>query len=210
MASFQQVPNTGGEGRFLDNFKGRMSGGGVRANLFEVEIAFPALTVPSGISDSTLTDKVKFLVKASALPASTIAPISVPFRGRELKIAGDRSFEPWTVTVINDTDFSIRGAFERWVNFMSRSLDNAGEVNPAVYQQDAWVYQLGRAPMTTAIDSGDTIPILRAYHMFGVFPTNVSAIPLSYADNSNIEEFTVDLQVQYWEAYDGNKNIQVQ
>ena len=210
MASFQQVPNTGGEGRFLDNFKGRLSGGGVRANLFECEIAFPDIVIPSGVSESTLTDRIKFLAKSAALPASSISPISVPFRGRELKIAGDRTFDPWSITVINDTDFIIRGAFERWINFMSKSLDNAGEVNPANYQRDAWVYQLGRAPMQTAIDSGEIIPVLRAYHMYGLFPTNVSAIPLSYADNSSIEEFTVDLQVQYWEAYDGNRNVQVQ
>jgi len=191
--SFQQIPNSGSDGRFLDNFKGRMSGGGVRGNLFECEIAFPTIVLPNGITETNITDKIKFLVKASSLPASTITPISVPFRGRELKIAGDRTFEPWSVTVINDTDFSIRGAFERWINYMSRSLDNAGEVNPSTYQRDAWVYQLGRA-----------------YHMYGVFPTNVSAIPVSYADNSSIEEFTVDLQVQYWEAYNGNKGIEVQ
>ena len=115
--AFQQVPNTGGDGRFLDNFKGRLSGGGVRANLFECEIAFPSIVLPTGVTESNLQDKIKFLVKASALPASTINPISVPFRGRELKIAGDRTFEPWSVTVINDTDFSVRGAFERWVNY---------------------------------------------------------------------------------------------
>tara|TARA_R100000005_G_C4975509_1_gene187044 strand:+ start:32 stop:661 length:630 start_codon:yes stop_codon:yes gene_type:complete len=208
--AFQQVPNTGGDGRFLDNFKGRLSGGGVRANLFECEIAFPSIVLPTGVTESNLQDKIKFLVKASALPASTINPISVPFRGRELKIAGDRTFEPWSVTVINDTDFSIRGAFERWINYMSKSLDNAGEVNPSIYQRDAWVYQLGRAPMQTAIDSAENIPVLRAYHMYGVFPTNVSPIPLSYADNSTIEEFTVDLQVQYFEAYNGAKGIEVQ
>lgn len=208
--SFQQIPNSGSDGRFLDNFKGRMSGGGVRANLFECEIAFPTIVLPNGVTETNITDKIKFLVKASSLPASTITPISVPFRGRELKIAGDRTFEPWSVTVINDTDFSVRGAFERWINYLSRSLDNAGEVNPATYQRDAWVYQLGRAPMNTAVDSADTIPVLRAYHMYGVFPTNVSAIPVSYADNSSIEEFTVDLQVQYWEAYNGNKGIEVQ
>ena len=121
MASFQQVPNTGGEGRFLDNFKGRLSGGGVRANLFECEIAFPDIVIPSGVSESTLTDRIKFLAKSATLPASTITPISVPFRGRELKIAGDRTFDPWSITVINDTDFIIRGAFERWINFMKQS-----------------------------------------------------------------------------------------
>lgn len=208
--AFQQVPNSGGDGRFLENFKGRLLGGGTRANLFEVELAFPDITLPPGVSENVLSDKVKFMVKAAALPASTITPISVPFRGRELKIAGDRTFEPWTVTVINDTDFAIRSAFERWINVMSRSLDNAGEVNPAEYQENAWVYQLGRAPMTNAIDSADTIPVLRAYRMFGVFPTSISAIPLSWADNSTIEEFTVELQVQYWEAYNGSKALEVQ
>jgi hypothetical protein len=95
MPSIQQIPNSGSDGRFLDNFKGRLAGGGVRPNLFEVEIPFPQAALPSGVNESQINDKVRFLVKAASLPASTITPIPVPFRGRTLQIAGDRTFEPW-------------------------------------------------------------------------------------------------------------------
>jgi hypothetical protein len=209
MPSIQQIPNSGSDGRFLDNFKGRLAGGGVRPNLFEVEIPFPAAALPSGVSDSQINDKIRFLVKATSLPASTITPIPVPFRGRTLQIAGDRTFEPWTISVLNDTDFVIRNSFERWMNFINRNSDNSGQIDPAVYQVDAKVYQLGRAPTTNAIQSANSVPILRYYNFHGIFPTSVSGITLSYDANSQIEEFQVDLQVQWWEAYDGNNSVQV-
>ena len=196
-----QIDNKGSSGRFLDNFKSKLIGGGVRPNLFEVELAFPTTTESS---DSDLVDKVRFLVKSAALPASNISPIEVPFRGRTLKIAGDRTFDTWTITVINDKEFKIRNAFERWMNFMSKHGDNSGEVDPNVYQEDAYVYQLARAGVTNndSVTSEDTIPILRAYKFYGVFPTNISQIDLSYDSTDTIEEFTVELQVQWWEAQD--------
>ena len=102
--------------RTISDFKSRLSGGGARPNLFEVELAFPdAVAI-----DNDVLQKARFLVKAAALPASTIAPIDVPFRGRILKIAGDRTFETWTITVINDTDFSLRSAFEKWMNTINK------------------------------------------------------------------------------------------
>lgn len=194
-----QIDNQGSTGRFLDNFKSRLIGGGVRPNLFEVELAFPT-TVEQ--SDTDLVDKVRFLVKSAALPSSNISPIEVPFRGRILKIAGDRTFDTWTITVINDKEFRIRNAFERWMNFISKHSDNSGEVDPNIYQEDAYVYQLARAAVNNDADisSGSTIPILRAYKFYGVFPTNISQIDLSYDSTDTIEEFTVELQVQWWEA----------
>ena len=99
-----------------------MSGGIARPNLFEVVLAFPDGVVDDSVSD--LDAKARFLVKAAALPASNIAPISVPFRGRTLKIAGDRTFDEWTITVINDTDFAIRSSFERWMNSIVKVSDN--------------------------------------------------------------------------------------
>lgn len=196
-----QIDNQGSTGRFLDNFKSRLIGGGVRPNLFEVELAFPT-TVEQ--SDTDLVDKVRFLVKSAALPASNISPIEVPFRGRILKIAGDRTFDTWTITVINDKEFRIRNAFERWMNFISKHGDNSGEVDPNIYQEDAYVYQLARAPVNNdaEVSSASTIPILRAYKFYGVFPTNISQIDLSYDSTDTIEEFTVELQVQWWEAQD--------
>jgi len=209
MPSIQQIPNSGSDGRFLDNFKGRLAGGGVRPNLFEVEIPFPAAALPNGVNESQINDKVRFLVKAASLPASTITPIPVPFRGRMLQIAGDRTFEPWSVTVINDTDFALRNSFERWMNFINRVSDNSGQIDPSAYQVDGKVYQLGRAPTNSATASSQNIPVLRYYNFHGIFPSSVSAIALSYDANSQIEEFQVDFQVQWWEAYNGSNGVEV-
>ncbi len=173
--------------RTISNFKSKLTGGGARANLFEVVLTFPDVAQP----DSAVLDKARFLVKGANLPASNVAQIEVPFRGRVLKIAGDRTFDSWTVTVINDTDFAIRSAFEKWQNTINRLSDNTGLVNPADYQADAYVYQLDR--------DGST---LRSYRFYDTFPTQVGPIELSY-DAQGIQEFTVELQVQYWEAIKG-------
>ena len=173
--------------RTISNFKSKLTGGGARANLFEVVLTFPDTAQP----DQEVLEKARFLVKSANLPASNVSPIEVPFRGRTLKIAGDRSFESWTVTVLNDTDFAIRSAFEKWMNTINRLSDNTGLVNPADYQADAYVYQLDR--------DGST---LRSYRFFDTFPTQVGPIELSY-DAQGIQEFTVELQVQYWEAIKG-------
>ena len=126
--------------RTISDFKSKLTGGGARANLFEVVLTFPDAAQPA----QDVLDKSRFLVKGARLPASNIAQIEVPFRGRVLKIAGDRTFDSWTVTVINDTDFSIRSAFENWMNTINKLNDNTGLVNPADYQSDAFVFQLDR------------------------------------------------------------------
>ncbi len=174
--------------RTISDFKSRLSGGGARPNLFEVELAFPdAVAI-----ENDVLQKARFLVKAAALPASTIAPIDVPFRGRILKIAGDRTFETWTITVINDTDFALRSAFEKWMNTINKMSDATGVVDPEAYQKDATVKQLDR--------DGS---VLRSYKFWDIFPTNISTIDLSYETTDTLEEFTVELQVQWWEAYRG-------
>lgn len=173
--------------RKITDFKSKLSGGGARSNLFEVVLSFPA----SAAADSNTLDKSRLLVKSAALPSSSVAPLEVAFRGRTLKLAGDRTFETWTITVINDTDFAIRSAFENWMNTINRVSDNTGITDPALYQADAYVYQLDR--------DGST---LRAYHMYDLFPTNISTINLSYETDS-IQEFTVEMQVLWWEAVKG-------
>ena len=173
--------------RTISNFKSKLTGGGARANLFEVVLTFPDAAQP----DQEVLEKSRFLVKGANLPASNVAQIDIPFRGRILKIAGDRTFDTWTVTVINDTDFAIRSAFENWMNTINRLSDNTGLVNPADYQADAYVYQLDR--------DGST---LRSYRFYDTFPTQVGPIELSY-DAQGIQEFTVELQVQYYEAIKG-------
>ena len=190
--------------RTLNDFKNRMSGGGSRPNLFECEINFPtALTLQKQENGISIAEKTRFLVKAASLPGSTINVIDIPFRGRNLKIAGDRTFDPWTITVINDTDFSIRNAFEMWMNYMNKHEDNSGELNPVNYQRDMKVYQLGKAGMNNMTTNGD-MKVLKAYQFYGMFPTSISAIDLSYDSADTIEEFTVDLQVQWWDAIDSN------
>ena len=175
--------------RKISDFKSKLTGGGARPNLFEVELAFPTEVA----IENDVLQKSRFLVKAAALPASTIAPIEVPFRGRILKIAGDRTFETWTITVINDTDFSIRSAFEKWMNVINKMSDATGQVDPEEYQKDAVVKQLDR--------DGS---VLRSYKFWDIFPTNISTIDLSYETTDTIQEFTVELQVQWWEAYKGS------
>ena len=174
--------------RKITDFKSKLTGGGARTNLFEVVLSF----TEAAPADTEVLDKARFMVKAAALPASNVNFLDVAFRGRTLKVAGDRTFESWTITVINDTDFSIRSAFENWMNTMNRVSDNTGVTDPAVYQADAFVYQLDR--------DGST---LRAYHFYDLFPTNISSIPLAY-ETEGIEEFTVEMQVLWWEAIRGN------
>ena len=147
------------------------------------------------------------MCKAAALPASNIAQIDVPFRGRILKVAGDRTFDTWTVTIINDEDFKLRTSFEQWMNQISK-LDNAtGATNPASYMTDAYVYQLGRGQsrFSTENTDADSVLPLRTYKFFDIFPTNVSQIDLSYDTSDTIEEYTVEFQVQYWQAEGGDQ-----
>ena len=189
--------------RTLSDFKARLVGGGARPNLFECVLAFP-----SGLQSEVKVDEdFTFMVKAAQLPASNVNVIDIPFRGRNLKVAGDRTFDPWTITVINDTNFKLRNAFERWMNFINRHDDNAGVITPAAYQTEMVVHQLGRGNEVNGTsgslpDNGAKIPVLKSYKFFGTFPTNVSPIELSYDAADSVEEFTVDLQVQWWDALD--------
>jgi hypothetical protein len=198
--------------RTITGFKERLAGGGARPNLFEVEIpAFPTgITWGSGNGQESQT--FKFLCKAAQLPASNVAPIDVPFRGRILKVAGDRTFDVWTVTVINDEYFKLRTAFEKWMNLISKLDNNTGATNPSSYMKDAYVYQLGRGAGTvnsttnSSTANGAGITPLRSYKFYDIFPTSVSAIDLSYDSSDAIEDYTVEFQVQYWTAGEGSDN----
>jgi hypothetical protein len=194
--------------RTITDFKTALAGGGARPNLFEVDIAsIPAVT--EGIDWDA--DTFKFLCKAAALPASNVAPIDVPFRGRILKVAGDRTFDTWTVTVINDEDFKLRSAFELWMNGISKLDNNTGATNPGSYMANAVVHQLGRgankrmeaSTTNSEIAGGTAIKPLRTYMFRDIFPTNISQIDLSYDTGDTIEEYTVEFQVQYWTAGSG-------
>ncbi len=166
----------------VDDFKAKLKGGGARPNLFNVTVNFPAYAAGN-------VEVTSFMCKGAQLPASVMEAIAIPFRGRELKIAGDRTFEPWNVTVINDTDFVVRNAMERWMDGINGHTTNSGLVDPIDYQADLYVDQLDR--------EGKSI---KRYNFRGCFPTNVSAIDLSYDNPNTIEEFTCEFQVQYWES----------
>jgi len=177
----------------IDNFKGKLVGGGARPNLFKALVNFPI-----GVGAST--ELASFMIKGASLPASVIAPIEVPFRGRKLKIAGDRTFEPWTITVINDTGMEIRRAFERWMHLINSNVENVSNFqgkDPVTgslgYMADMEVIQLDRS----GTESGT-----HKYQIIQAFPTNVSAIDLNYETNDQIEEFTVELTYQYWTSAD--------
>ena len=115
--------------RKITDFKSQLTGGGARSNLFECVLSFPEIAQV----ENDVLNKSRFLIKAANLPASNVAFIDVPFRGRTLKVAGDRTFESWTITVINDTDFAIRSAFENWINKINRVSDGTGELDPNAY-----------------------------------------------------------------------------
>jgi hypothetical protein len=166
----------------VDDFKSKLIGGGARPNLFKAIVNFPAYAA----GDTELTS---FMCKGAQLPGSTIAQLDVPFRGRQLKIAGDRTFENWIITVINDTGMEVRNAMERWMNGMNEHVNNTGLSNPTDYQADMAIEQLDKAGNIT-----------KTYTIRGAYPINVSAIDLSYETNDAIEEFTVELAYQYWEA----------
>jgi hypothetical protein len=166
----------------VDDFKAKLRGGGARPNLFKATINFPSYA--GGDVETT-----SFLCEAAQLPGSVMTPIVVPFRGRELKIAGDRTFDTWSPTIINDTDFAIRNAMERWMNGINAHTENTGLTAPVDYQVDLLVEQLDRDES-----------VLKTYTFRGCFPTNISPIDLNYGTNNDIERFTVEFQVQYWES----------
>ena len=183
----------------ISQFKSTLAGGGARPNLFEVELP----TFPSAIPGWD-ADTFKYLCKAANLPASTIASIDVPFRGRTFKVAGDRSIDVWTVTVINDEDFKLRRSFESWMELIAKLDNNLGATNPSSYMSNATVHQLGRgSTVNSTTNAGADSSILASYNFVDIFPTAVSAIDLSYDSSGAIEEFTVEFQVQSFELISG-------
>ena len=178
--------------RTISDFKSKLIGGGARPNLFEVELT----TLPDGVQGWN-ADSFQFLCKAAALPAQTIASIDVPFRGRIFKVAGDRTIDTWTVTVINDEDFILRNAFENWTQQIADLTTNLGATDPSSYMTNAKVFQLGRGSSKASTDSsGNENVVLKEYEFIDIFPTSVSAIDLSYDTGDTIEEYTVEFQVQ--------------
>ena len=185
--------------RSIVDFKSRMTGGGARSNLFEVTIEYPDLLgLPTDSDGPKATGE--FLIKAAEIPASNLGNIPVPFRGRVLPVAGDRTFDPWTVTDINDNNFKIRDAMEKWTNFINDLQTSQGSVNPEEYQTSAFVKQLSREG---DINPG-TIDILREYRFEGIYPNVVSSIPLDYGATDQIEEFQVTFNYLFYSVPSGS------
>ena len=168
----------------INDFKSRLQGGGARANQFKVTLPFPGYASVGGE-----TSDLAFLCTATAIPGQAVSNVDIDFRGRKLQIAGDRTFEPWSITVLNDTDFKLYRAFERWMNGINNITDNEGLTNPNDYQVDGFVDHLDR--------DGNSI---KQYQIRGSFPTSLDGIALSYGTNDAIEDFGVTLDYQYFET----------
>ena len=184
--------------RSIVDFKQKLTGGGARSNLFEVEIEYPEnISVTTGAEGPK--EFGKFMIKSAEIPASNLGNIPVPFRGRVLPIAGDRTFDPWTVTIINDTNFKIRDAMEQWSNSINDLQTSQGIIDPADYQTNAKVKQLSRKGGN---DPGK-IEVLREYRFEGIYPNVVSSIPLDYGATDQIEEFQVTFNYLFYSVTDG-------
>ena len=184
------------ENRTISQFKSRLAGGGARPNLFEVELTLDGEGLGFSLPGYDAT-QMAFLCKAANLPAQNIASIDVPFRGRIFKVAGDRTIDTWTITIINDEDFRLRRAMEFWTEQIASLDTNLGATSPNAYMAAAKVYQLGRGSKPSSTNnSGSANAVLAEYEFVDIFPTEVSAIDLSYDSSDTIEEFTVTFQVQ--------------
>ena len=166
----------------IEEFSSRLGAGGARPNQFRVTLNFPTIAE----SDNTYS----ILVSGAAIPASTVNPAIIQYRGREIKLAGERIFDPWTVTIINDTNQSLRRPFEQWLDSMNQKDDNRGNLNPVDYFQDIEIEHL---------DRNDAVLPGGKYILYDAFPINMSEIALQYAQNDIIEEFTVTFQYQRYE-----------
>ena len=168
----------------ISDFKAKLAGGGARANQFKVTMPFPGYASVGGE-----IEELAFLCRATSIPSMEVANIPVPFRGRSIKIAGDRTIPSWSITVYNDTNFKLRDAFERWQNGINNMSDNEGLTNPVDYQVDCFLDHLDR--------NGNTI---KSYTLRGVYPINIAGIPLDYEEAGAIEQFEVSLAYQFFDA----------
>ena len=168
----------------ITDFKAKLAGGGVRANQYKVTMPFPGYAQVGGE-----TEELAFLCSATVVPAFSVGDVPINFRGRPIYVAGDRSFDTWSITVLNDTNMKLRNAFERWQNGINNMFDNEGLTNPADYQTDAFVDQLDR--------NGNNI---KSYTLRGCFPTSIGAIDLSYDPQTTIQTFGVTLRFQFMES----------
>ncbi len=165
------------------DFKANLTGGGARPNQFRVELSFPAIV--SGTGDAAR--KAQFLCHATSLPGSRVNPVIANYRGREVPLAGERAFQPWTISVYNDTDFLIRDAFENWLGRINDVRENTGVTNPMLYTSQLTVNQLDR--------NGATI---KSYTIYDAWPTDIGEIQLEFGNNNQIETFPITFVYTSW------------
>lgn len=166
----------------VNDFRSQLQFGGAKPTLFEVQIQNPV---------SNLADlKSSFMIKAASLPSDEIGEVQAPYFGRKIKLAGDRTFQPWTVTVINDEDFLVRNAMETWMSYLNShegNLQQFGSSSPAAYKTQAIINQYSKNGA-----------ILRTYKFHGLYPTNMSEIAMAWESTDQIEEFSVTFNYDWW------------
>ena len=170
----------------ISQFKGALARGGVRPTMFQVEMTFPDGTTSD---EADVIDKATFLAKGAQIPASNIGVIPVPFRGRQLKVSGDRTFDSWTVTVLNDANFTVRKALEKWSEKVQNMNYALGETFLENYFQDLTVHQLDRDAKA-----------LRSYKVFSAWPSAISPIELDFGTQDTVEEYQVTFEYQFWHS----------
>jgi hypothetical protein len=179
----------------VQDFRASLVSDGARASLFDVQLTFPVVVGTGGTAPGAFgsaQQQVTFRAKSTSLPGDSISSIGLNYFGREIKVAGNRSFTDWSFTVINDEDFNLRNAFERWMSGINSHVSNlrlpAMLSGDGGYQQDAYVTQYGKI--------GE---VIKVYKLVGCFPTDVSAIDLDWGAD-NIEEFAITFAYQWWES----------
>lgn len=167
----------------INDFKATLVGGGARANHFQVFLQLPGWVYAGRVA----SDYTRFLCHAAQLPSSNLSDIAIPYRGREVHVAGERTFEPWTISIYNDTDFTIRDSLESWIEGIQNAQYVNGRVNPSTYQVQMQVEQLDR--------NGATV---KGYEFVNTYPTSIGSIELSYDQGNAIESFDVTFTYDYW------------
>lgn len=172
----------------VTQFRTTLIGDGARPNLFEVQLNFPSFVTNGGTAASVSS----FMCKAAQLPGSTLGIAPLFYFGREVKLAGNRTYADWTIQIINDENFTVRNAFEQWVNGLNDPVLNVR--NPL-----ATIVDGGYGADAQVIHYGKSGNIIKTYNIIGMFPVDVSPIEVDWGQNDTVEEFTVTLAFQYWQ-----------
>lgn len=170
----------------IADFRAQLQFDGARPNLFEVQVNFPAQIAPGNAAQ-----KLTFMARTAQLPGSTVGVVPLQYFGREVKLAGNRTFADWTLTIINDEDFAVRKALERWMNAINQhnfNRRNSSFQSATSYTSNALVKQYGK--------TGNSI---KQYNFIGMFPSDLAPIDLDWSANDTVEEYAVTFQYQWWE-----------